>query len=153
VVGRVIHSIPASVVGMFDWFKSRDRQTADKVLALLAHAIKQVHPSRFIDPSEAGMVTQSKLSQLNLLMGNGKRSAAVAFDDLVMAASDYERKGLAKELGQSLAHDAVLIALVTAAMHEIHRRAMRDEVRQRANQLLRYVNPTKSTNVTPASRA
>jgi cytochrome c biogenesis protein ResB len=140
---------------MFDWFKSRDRQIADKVLALLAHAIKEVHPNRFIDPSEAGMVAQSKLSQLNLLLGKGddKRSAAVAFDDLVMAASDYERKGLAKELGKVIAHDAVLIALVAAAMHEIHGRAMRGEVRRRANQLLGYVNPTKSTSVTPASRA
>jgi cytochrome c biogenesis protein ResB len=140
---------------MFNWLKSRDRQIADKVLALLAHAIKQVHPNRFIDPSEAGVVTQSKLSQLNLLLGKGddKRSAAVAFDDMVMAASDYERKGLAKELGRVIAHDAVLIALVAAAMHEIHGRAMRDEVRQRAKQLLRYVNATKSTSVTSASRA
>jgi cytochrome c biogenesis protein ResB len=140
---------------MFDWLKSRDRQTADKVLALLAHAIKGVHPNRFIDPSVAGMVAQSKSSQLNLLLGKGddKRSAAVAFDDLVMAASDYERKGLANELGKVIAHDAVLIALVAAAMHEIRGRAMRGEVRQRANQLLRYVNPTKSTSVTPASRA
>jgi cytochrome c biogenesis protein ResB len=140
---------------MFDWFKSKDRQTAEKVLALLAHAIKEVHPSRFIDPSEAGIVTRSKLSQLNLILGkgDGKKFAAVAFDDLVMATSDYKRKGLAKELGQVIAHDAVLIALVAAAMHEIHGRAMRDEVRQRANQLLRYVNRTKSTSVTPASRA
>jgi hypothetical protein len=140
---------------MFNWLKSRDRQIADKVLALLAHAIKEVHPNRFIDPSEAGVVTQSKLSQLNLLLGKGddKRSAAVAFDDMVMAASDYERKGLAKELGRVIAHDAVLIALVAAAMHEIHGRAMRDEVRQRAKQLLRYVNATKSTSVTSASRA
>jgi cytochrome c biogenesis protein ResB len=140
---------------MFNWLKSRDRQIADKVLALLAHAIKEVHPNRFIDPSEAGMVAQSKLSQLNLLLGKGddKRSAAVAFDDLVGAASDYARKGLAKELGKVIAHDAVLIALVAAAMHEIHGRAMRGEVRQRAKQLLRYVNPTKSTSVTRASRA
>jgi hypothetical protein len=56
---------------MFNWLKSRDRQIADKVLALLAHAIKEVHPNRFIDPSEAGMVAQSKLSQLNLLLGKG----------------------------------------------------------------------------------
>jgi hypothetical protein len=34
----------------------------------------------------------------------------------MMAASDYERKGLAKELGKVIAHDAVLIALVVAAM-------------------------------------
>jgi hypothetical protein len=89
------------------------------------------------------------LSQLNLLLGKAddKRSAAVAFDDLVMAASDYERKGLAKELGKVIAHDAVLIALVAAAMHEIHGRAMRGEVRQRAKQLLRFVNPTKSATM------
>jgi hypothetical protein len=89
---------------------------------LLAHAVKELHPNRFIDPSEAGMVARSKLSQLILLLGKGddKRSAAVAFDDLVGAASDYApqdyaRKGLAKELGKVIAHDAVLIALVAAA--------------------------------------
>jgi hypothetical protein len=94
---------------MFNWLKSRDRQIADKVLALLAHAIKEVHPNRFIDPSEAGMVAQSKLSQLNLLLGKGR--------------------------------------------HDIHGRAMRDKVRQRAKQLLGYVNPQSQPALRPASRA
>jgi hypothetical protein len=131
---------------MFEWLKSKDRKTADKTLALLAHAITELHPNRFIDPSEAGIVTQSKLSQLNLLLGrdDNERFAAVAIDDLVVITSDYERKGYAKELGTVIAHDAVLTALVAAAMHERHGRAMRDEVRQRAEQLLRYVNRAAS---------
>jgi hypothetical protein len=127
---------------MFDWLKSKDRKTAEKVLALLAKAIKEVHPNRSIDPSEAGIVTQRKLYQLNVLLGrdDGERLAAVAFDDLVAITSDYEHRGYAKELGTVVAHDAVLIALVAAAMHERRGRAMRDEVRQRAEQLLRYLN-------------
>ena len=128
---------------MFGWLKSKDRKTADSVLALLAKAIKEVHPNRFIDPSEGRIVQKQKLSQLNLLLGRDDtaRSAAIAFDDLVAMTSDYERKGYEKELGTVIAHDAVLIALVAAAMHERHGQVMRDEVRKRARQLLRYVNP------------
>jgi hypothetical protein len=131
---------------MFGWLKSKDRKTAESVLGLLTKAIKEVHPNRYIDPSEGGIVTKRKLSQLNLLLGrdDGERFAAIAFDDLVAMTSDYERRGYAKELGTVIAHDAVLIALVAAAMHERHGRAMRDEVRQRAKQLLRYVNPRAS---------
>jgi hypothetical protein len=128
---------------MFGLFKSRDRKTADKVLALLAHAIKGVHPDRFIfDPPEAGLFTQPKLSLLNLLLGrdDSKRFAAVAFDDVVSMTAYYEGKGLAGELGSIAAHDAVLIALVSAAMHERHGRSMRVEIRGRAEQLLRYIN-------------
>jgi hypothetical protein len=58
----------------------------------------------------------------------------------VAMTSDYERKGYAKELDTVIAHDAVLIALVAAAMHQRHGRAMRDEVRERARELLRYIN-------------
>jgi hypothetical protein len=117
---------------MFGWLKSKDRKTAESVLALLAKAIKEVHPNRFIDPSEGRIVQKQKLSQLNLLLGRdeGERFAAIAFDDLVAMTSDYERKGYAKELDTVIAHDAVLIALVAAAMHESHARAMRDEVRK-----------------------
>jgi hypothetical protein len=135
------HRLP----GMFDRFKSKDRKTADKVLALLARAIKEIHPNRFIDPEEEALLTHRILSQLNLLLGkdDDKRFAAVAFDDVVAAASDYERKGLAVELGTVVAHDSVLIALVAAAMHERHGGAMRDDVRARAEQLLRYINPAR----------
>jgi hypothetical protein len=134
---------PNRVAGMFGWLKSRDRKTAENILALLAKAIKEVHPNRYIDPSEARIVTRRKLSQLNLLLGRGDRErfVAVAFDDLVAMTSDYERRGYAEELGSVIAHDAVLIALVAAAMHERHGQVMRDEVRQRAKQLLGYVNP------------
>ena len=84
---------------------------------------------------------------MNLLLGrdDSERFAAIAFDDLVAMTSDYERRGYAKELGTVVAHDAVLIALVAAAMHERHGRAMRDEVREGARQLLRYVNPRPSS--------
>jgi hypothetical protein len=128
---------------MFGWIKSKDRKTAETVLALLAKAIKEVHPNRFIDPSEGGIVKKRKLSQLNLLLGrdDSERFAAVAFDDLVAMTLDYERRGYAKELGTVIAHDAVLIALVAAAVHERHGRAMRDKVRERARELLRYINP------------
>jgi hypothetical protein len=54
---------------MFTWFKSNERKNADKVLALLTHATKEVHPNRFVDLREAANVTQPKLSQLNLLLG------------------------------------------------------------------------------------
>jgi hypothetical protein len=132
---------------MFGWLKSKDRKTAESVLALLVKAIKEVHPNRFIDPSEGGIVKKRKLSQLNLLLGRDEsaRFAVIAFEDLVAMTLDYERRGYAKELGTVIAHDAVLIALVAAAMHERHGRAMRDEVRERARQLLRYVNPRSSS--------
>ena len=111
---------------------------------MLAKAIKEVHPNRYIDQSERGFVKNRKLSQLNLLLGkhDGERLAAIALDDLVAMTLDYERKGYAKELDTVIGHDSVLIALVAAAMHERHGRAMRDEVRERATQLLRYVNPS-----------
>jgi hypothetical protein len=129
---------------MFGWLKSKHRKKAESVLALLAKAIKEVHPNRYIDQSDRRFVKNRKLSQLNLLLGrdDGERFAAVAFDDLVAMTLDYERKGYAKELDSVIAHDSVLIALVAAAMHERHGRAMRDEVRERATQLLRYVNPS-----------
>jgi hypothetical protein len=131
---------------MFGWLRSKDRKNAENVLALIAKAIKEVHPNRCIDPSERALVKNRKLSQLNLLLGQGnsERFAAVAFDDLVAMTSDYERKGYAKELDTVIAHDAVLIALVAAAMHARHGRAMRNEVREQARQLLRYVNPSSS---------
>jgi hypothetical protein len=127
---------------MFGWLKSKDRKTAESVLALLAKAIKEVHPNRYIDQSERGFVKNRRLSQLNLLLGSddSERFAAIAFDDLVAMTSDYERKGYEKELGTVIAHDPVLIALVAAAMHQRHGRAMRDEVCERARELLRYIN-------------
>jgi hypothetical protein len=142
---------PKSVSGMFGWLKSKERKKAESVIALLAQAIKEVHPNRYIDPWERASVKNRKLSQLNLLLGReeSERSAAIAFDDLVAMTSDYEHNGYAKELESVIAHDAVLIALVAAAMHERHGRAMRDEVRGRAKQLLRYVNPS-ATSSSPA---
>jgi hypothetical protein len=125
---------------MFNWFKSADRKKADEVLALLTRAIKEVHPNRFVDPAEAALFTQPKLSQLNLLLCKDERFAAVDFDHLVAMTSDYERKGYAKELGGAIAHDPVLIALVIAATYERHGRAMRVEVRKRAKLLLDCVN-------------
>jgi hypothetical protein len=127
---------------MFGWLKSKDRKTAESVLALLAKAIKEVHPNRYIDQSERGFVKNRRLSQLNLLLGrdDSERFAAIAFDDLVAMTSDYERKGYEKEFGTVIAHDPVLIALVAAAMHQRHGRAMRDEVCERARELLRYIN-------------
>jgi hypothetical protein len=126
---------------MLDWFKSNEQKAAEEVLAALAHAIKEVHPSRFIDSSEMARFTQPRLSQLNALLGNDDRFEPIAFDDLVTVVSNCERKGLTEELGAAIAHDAVLIALVAAATHERHGRAMRADVRERVNQLLRYVNP------------
>jgi hypothetical protein len=122
---------------MFGWLRSKDRKKAESVLALLVKAITEVHPDRNIDPSEGGIVKKRKLSQLNLLLGrdDSQRFAAIAFDDLVAMISDYERRGYEKELGTVIAHDAVLIALVAAAMHECHGRALRNEVRERATQL------------------
>jgi hypothetical protein len=58
--------------------------------------------------------------------------------------SDYERKGDEKKLCTVIAHDAILIALVVAAMHMRHGQAMRDEVRKRARELLRYINSPSS---------
>jgi hypothetical protein len=142
---------PKSIAGMFGWLKSKERKKAETVVALLAQAIKEVHPKRYIDPWERASVKNRKLSQLNLLLGReeSERSAAIAFDDLVAMTSDYERKGYARELDTVVAHDAVLIALVAAAKHERRGRAMRDEVRERAKQLLRYVNPS-ATSSSPA---
>jgi hypothetical protein len=114
-----------------DWFKSNEQKAAEDVLAALAHAIEEVHPTRFTDP---------RLSQLNAFLGNDDKSAPIAFDGLVAVVSDCERKGLMEELEAAIAHDAVLVALVAAAMHERHGRAMRGDVRERANQLLRYIN-------------
>jgi hypothetical protein len=128
---------------MFGWFRSKDQRSADKVLVLLAHAIREVHPNRFVfEPTEAGLFTQPKLSQLNRLLGRdeSRKFAAVAFDDLVAMTSKYGRNGLVAELGAAIAHDAVLIALVSAAKHVMYGRARLREVRQRAEQLLRYVN-------------
>jgi hypothetical protein len=59
--------------------------------------------------------------------------------------SDYERKGYEKDLCTVIAHDAVLIALVAAAMHVRHGQAMRDEVRKRGRELLRYISSPSTT--------
>jgi hypothetical protein len=128
---------------MFRWFKSNERKKADKVLASLTRAIKEVHPNRFVDQREAATFIRPKLSQLNLLLGREEteRLAAVAFSDVVAMTSACERKGLADQLDTVVAHDPVLHALVTAAMHERHGMIMRDEIRERAEQLLRCINP------------
>jgi hypothetical protein len=75
-----------------------------RVLDRIDETIKEVHPNRFIDPSECGFVKKRKLSQQNLLLGrdDSESFAAITFEDLLALTSDCERKDTRRSFAPSL---------------------------------------------------
>ena len=106
---------------MWSWFKSKDRRNAERVMALVANAVRQVHPGRFVDPSDAALICQPELAALNTLLGRGdsSRFGPVTFEDIVSRVRFYEERGLLDKLETVSAVDEILLGVIMAAVHEI----------------------------------
>jgi hypothetical protein len=106
---------------MWSWFKSKDRRNAERVMALVANAVRHVHPGRFVDQSDAALVCQPELAALNTLLGRGdsSRFGPVTFEEIVSRVRFYEERGLLGKLGTISANDEIVLGIVMAAVHEI----------------------------------
>src|SRR6266849_2612163 len=106
---------------MWSWFKSKGTKNAERVMALVANAVRQVHPGRFVDPSDAALVCQPELAALNTLLGRGDSSRfdPVAFQDIVSRVRFYEERGLLGKLETISAVDEIVLGVIMAAVHEI----------------------------------
>jgi len=127
---------------MLGWLKSKKEKQADRTVALLDRAIREVHPDRFVDPLDAALVAQPRLALLNSLLGKEKPEnfSPVAFNDLVSQFSFFEQRGVLDKAVAVIGDDPVLMALSVAAMHERHNPVKRADVRQLAEQLLQCLN-------------
>jgi len=90
-------------------------------MALVATAVRQVHPGRFVDPSDAALVCQPELAALNTLLGRGdsSRLGPVTFEEIVSRVRFYEERGLLDKLEKISAVDEILLGVIMAAVHEI----------------------------------
>ncbi len=106
---------------MWSWFKSKDRRNAERVMALVATAVRQVHPGRFVDPSDAALVCQPELAALNTLLGRGdsSRFGPVTFEEIVSRVRFYEERGLLDKLETVSAVDEIVLGVILAAVHEV----------------------------------
>ncbi len=106
---------------MWSWFKSKDRGNAERVMALVANAVRHVHPGGFADQSDAALVCQPELAALNTLLGRGdsSRFGQVTFDELVSRLRVYEERGVLGTIQTISAQDEIVLGVITAAVHEI----------------------------------
>ncbi len=106
---------------MWSWFKSKDTRNAERVMALVANAVRQVHPGRFVDPSDSALVCQPELAALNMLLGRGdsSRFGPVTFEEIVSRVRFYEERGLLDKLEKISAVDEILLGVIMAAIHEV----------------------------------
>jgi hypothetical protein len=106
---------------MWLWFKSKRTRNAEKVMALVANAVRQVHPGRFVDPSDAALVCQPELAALNTLLGRGDSSRfdPVTFEEIVSRVRFYEERGLLNKLETISSVDEIVSGVIMAAVHEI----------------------------------
>ncbi len=106
---------------MWSWFKSKDTRNAERVMALVANAVRQVHPGRFVDPSDSALVCQPELAALNMLLGRGdsSRFGPVTFEEIVSRVRFYEERGLLNKLEKISAVDEILLGVIMAAIHEV----------------------------------
>lgn len=130
---------------MFDWFKNRkakNETNAQRVIDMLARAIEEVHPKRFIVPEDAAIWIMPRLVTINRLLGKAEelRFTPFRFDEWVNQISFYDGRGAGGQLGTAVAHDEVVLPLVLAAMHVNHNPARRAEVREMAEKLVEYIN-------------
>jgi len=90
-------------------------------MALVANAVRQVHPGRFVDPSDAALVCQPELAALNMLLGRGdsSRFGPVTFEEIVSRVRFYEERGLLNKLEKISAVDEILLGVIMAAIHEV----------------------------------
>jgi len=90
-------------------------------MALVANAVRQVHPGRFVDPSDSALVCQPELAALNMLLGRGdsSRFGPVTFEEIVSRVRFYEERGLLDKLEKISAVDEILLGVIMAAIHEV----------------------------------
>lgn len=106
---------------MWSWFKSKDRRNAERVMALVANAVRHVHPGGFADQSDAALVCQPELAALNMLLGreDSSRFGHVTFEELVSRLRFYEERGVLGKILTISAKDGIVLGVITAAVHEI----------------------------------
>jgi hypothetical protein len=123
-------------------FKSKQEKQADKVLDLLARAIKEVHPDRFIDPLDAALFTQPRLVTLNRMLAKREddRFSPVTFNELIARFALFQQHDRVSELVAPIGDDVVLMALALAAMHDRNNPSRQDDVRRQAELLLACLN-------------
>jgi hypothetical protein len=120
-------------------------------MALVANAVRQVHPGRFVDPSDAALVCQPEHAALNTLLGQGdsSRFGPVTFEEIVSQMRFYEERGLLDKLETISAVDEIVLGVIMAAVHEIelskkeqkyNRSNKGAEIRKGAEFVLRCVN-------------
>jgi hypothetical protein len=90
-------------------------------MALVANAVRQVHPGGFADHSDAALVCQPELTALNTLLGRGdsSRFGQVTFEELVSRLRFYEERGVLGKIQTISAQDEIVLGVITAAVHEI----------------------------------
>jgi hypothetical protein len=119
---------------MWSWFKSKHTRKAERVMALVANAVRQVHPGRFVDPSDAALVCQPELAALNTLLGRGdsSRFGPVTFEEIVSRVRFYKERGPLGKLGTISAVDEIVLGVIMAAVHEIEL-SKKDQQRSSSN--------------------
>src|SRR5207237_7437 len=95
---------------VWSWFKSKDRRNAERVMALVANAVRHVHPGGFADQSDAALVCQPELAALNTLLGRGdsSRFGQVTFEELVSRLRFYEERGVLGKIQTISAQDEIV---------------------------------------------
>jgi hypothetical protein len=103
-------------------------------MALVANAVRQVHPGRFVDPSDAALVCQPELAALNTLLGRGdsSRFGPVTFEEIVSRVRFYKERGPLGKLGTISAVDEIVLGVIMAAVHEIEL-SKKDQQRSSSN--------------------
>ncbi len=127
---------------MFGWFKSKKTVPSDNT-KLFEAAIREVHPDRFLDELTAAVSIQPHLVALNTFIGRPpeERFFPVSFDDLVRSVRRFHHAGVLSQAIQIAGQDAVMGALLMAAIQE---RQPTARFRPRAEIILKYLNAYSS---------
>jgi hypothetical protein len=130
---------------VFGWFAQRRKtreENAERVLLLLEKARGECDPRVFVTPEDAAVRLQPVLTTLNIIIGKADdlRFSPIEYDSFVTQVAYYEGQGLAGKIGAAVAHEAIALALILAAMHARHNPVRRDEVEREAKVVIAFLN-------------
>jgi hypothetical protein len=109
-------------------------------MRLVAAAIREIHPERFVTELDASTEIQPRLVSINTMLGRPQteRFFPIEFDRVVQRVRHYHSHGILGRVVQVSKSDLVLAALIAAAIQEGHPAGER--LKPKTNLWLSYLN-------------
>jgi hypothetical protein len=124
---------------MFSWLQPKP-DAESNINVLLDRALDQLDPSRFETSLDGAIACRPIVQILNQLAGQPDRFAPVDLEALTSALAQLPEKSSIEKIGQELASDPVVVAVMVGALRYVNRKHSDSDTDKKIKRLVARLN-------------